>query len=152
MKWRGNASLAVAIAGLALAIGYLLSSSSLSLGTLNAPGAALYPRALGVVLLLIALRGIWVTSRASVIESIHLSGAELLRVVVTLCALIGYAAALDALGDILLTFLLALVAMLVMRWRGWFKLVGSAAVVAAAIHLLFVTLLGVPLPSGIFSS
>ncbi len=151
MNWRGNHALLVAIAGLGLALAYLGLGAQLDVGKFAAPGAGLYPRVLGIVLLVIAVRGVWTTARAAQPERFTIERVEALRVFGAIIVMLAYGAMLDTLGSIVVTFLLSLVSLLVMGWRGWFKVVASAGIVAVGVHLLFVKLLGVQMPLGLLA-
>jgi putative tricarboxylic transport membrane protein len=141
-------------AGLAaVAVAYLLANRAYPLDTLASPGPGVFPLAVGIALLGLAVWQ-WVTaghpSRTAAREPAavrsddaptHLRAALLMAL-----ALVVYAAALPRVGFLVTSFALVLVAARLMGLPGWWRPAALALGVTLACRLIFVSWLRVPLP------
>ena len=129
-----------------LAVAYLLAGRRYPLDTLATPGPGIFPLAAGVGLLILAICLFVSASRASapeaVAEDVTSSGTPLVMAAV----LVLFAATLPALGFVLASFALVVVAARLMGLQGWWRPLALGAGLALATRLVFVTWLGVPLP------
>jgi putative tricarboxylic transport membrane protein len=150
-------TLRAAAAGAAL-IGsglYLWQALRYPVGTIAAPGAGLYPAAVGLFLVLaaatLALQGVRAgrpQPGAETGDEKPLAGAQT-RVATAIVCLLGFSAALPWAGYPLSAF--ALVTALLQRLGGgrWYVAAIGGVVTAGASHYVFSVLLGVPLPRGV---
>jgi putative tricarboxylic transport membrane protein len=144
----------VGICGLVLSAVYLWNSRDLPAGTLEEPGAGIFPWAVGA--------GLALTSLAVLVEARRGRGDADLATLETpsrtelrkAAVLFAGFAALVALVPVVGVFAAgATFIALVARWMtgtGWPRAVLVAVLVAGAVYLLFVLYLRVPLPNGIF--
>jgi hypothetical protein len=138
---------------LAVAAIGLVKSCGLSLGTASHPGGGVYPLVTFSLLCLAALAGLvrtllgwsaWPARPASDVD------AQRLRVAVALGGAILYTIFLQDLGDVIAGFLVCCIAAWAARPRSWWIPPVSAAILAFAVHELFVEVLQVPLPIGLW--
>jgi hypothetical protein len=151
-------------AGLAaVAVAYLLGNRAYPLDTLASPGPGVFPLAVGIALLAIAVWQ-WVATargpretevgppRAAAAREPAGAGPEAAGVsrprpaLLMAAALVVYAAALPRLGFLATSFILVLVAGRLMGLAGWWRPAALALGVTLACRLIFVTWLRVPLP------
>ena len=149
-----RANLVIALALEAFGILIIVECFKLEIKTLNDPGAGFFPVILAVAMCLLAL--------PILIGALRKSGADagkrtpgagripFGKIAVVMGALAGYALFLNLLGS-LLTFFFYMFGLFWMgNQRRWLFVSGVSALVAALAHLLFVTLLQVPFPPGIW--
>lgn len=139
----------VALAVLAAAGVYLANAWPLPQGMAARPGPGLFPVAVGLFGMLVALT--WLVSAfrrapAAAGPSIPADGGG--RVIATALALVGFCLVLPWLGYALVAFLFA-GALLRRLGAGWTGALLIALGSAAVSYYLFAVLLGVPLPRGI---
>ncbi|HEY5725094.1 MAG TPA: tripartite tricarboxylate transporter TctB family protein [Methylomirabilota bacterium] len=129
-----------------LAVAYLLAGRRYPLDTLATPGPGIFPLAAGVGLLILAVclfvSASWASAPEAVAEDVTSSGTPLVMAAV----LVLFAATLPALGFVLASFALVVVAARLMGLQGWWRPLALGAGLALATRLVFVTWLGVPLP------
>jgi putative tricarboxylic transport membrane protein len=136
-------------AGLAvLALGYLLAGRQYPLDTLATPGPGIFPLAVGLALLALAIWQLLAGGRrlapaaAGEADDVGISRAPLIMIAV----LVLYAVSLPRLGFTLTSFVLVLVASWLMGLRGRWRPVVLALGVTVVSRLIFGLWLGVPLP------
>lgn len=151
---------AAAVAALVASALYLWQALQFSLGTVSAPGAGLYPAAVGAFLVLVSgaivLHGILRGRRPLAAAGVEAPAEEDIapesggrrRVVTAVACLLGFCLLLPWLGYPLLAFLFT--TLLLQRLGGgrWATAAAAGVVTAAVSHYLFAVLLGVPLPRG----
>ena len=136
-------------AGLAvLALGYLLAGRQYPLDTLATPGPGIFPLAVGLALLALAVWQLLAGGRrpalAASSEAVEVGITRAPLIMIALLVL--YAVSLPRLGFTLTSFVLVLVASWLMGLRGWWPPVVLALGVTVASRLIFGFWLGVPLP------
>ena len=135
-----------------LGIAVVIGSCRLKLGSLENPGAGLMPFILGISLFL-SSSPILIRSIMSKNKELHKSiwsGIEFRKLILVPVSLIGYAIILEKVGFGVAAFLLLFVLFKIIGSRRWlFALIMSALVVLLS-YLLFVALLKVEMPSGIW--
>ncbi|WP_224387650.1 tripartite tricarboxylate transporter TctB family protein [Pseudonocardia sp. ICBG1293] len=145
---RGRAVVAAVV--LLFALGYLSQAAALSLGTPEQPGPALFPLAVGAFLAVACL--------ATIIEELRSGGrgpVDLPRddgrtkAVVLVAATVGYVLLLPFLGHLVTTAVFCVGLLRVLSGRSWRWSVLAGAGMGVAVHLLFVTALGVSMPVGV---
>ena len=142
----------IAAAGLAGLAGYILfESRKLAFGSLRVPQTGFFPRALGILLVLLALGELLRALRLSepVLSMEKIAGEGWIRIGATLATMLGFALVLEWLGFLLATFLLMVLLLRAIEAPRWPKVFVVALVTALLSYGLFAYLLGVPLPAGI---
>ncbi len=129
----------------------LTGSLRLQVGSLGAPGPGLAPLVLGIVL---GVLGIGLSARST----FHLARPERKafwadrrrggKILATLAAMLAYAALIDPLGFVTVTFLLMFFLFRVIFDLGWTASVVVAVLTSASAYVIFGTGLGVQLPAG----
>ena len=135
-----------------LGISVVIGSYRLKLGTLGNPGAGLMPFVLGISLFLssipILIRSLMTKDKESY-ENIW-SGIEFKKLILVPVSLIGYAMILEKVGFLVATFLLLFILFKIIGSRRWSFALAVSVLVVLLSYLLFVTLLKVEMPSGIW--
>jgi putative tricarboxylic transport membrane protein len=131
------------------AIGALIVSMKLPLGTLNAPAAGFFPAVLAALLALTSL-----LSFINALRSGHerADPAEPLRwkkIVFTVSSLLVYAFVFESFGYLVATFLFIIFLLRIVEQKTWGLAVAVAFVAAFFSYLIFGLLLGTPLPAGL---
>jgi putative tricarboxylic transport membrane protein len=135
-----------------LGIIVVISSYRLKLGSLGNPGAGLMPFVLGISLSLCSipiLIGSLTTKERERHEGIW-SGIEFKKLILVPVSLIGYAMILEKVGFLVATFLLLFTLFKIIGSRRWSFALAVSILVVLLSYLLFVTLLKVEMPSGIW--
>ena len=127
----------------------VLLSLSLPLGSLRMPGSGLFPLVLGAFLMSLAAVQIW-TERRRAPEGGAAAGprGDAPRVAAFMAVVVGTVALLPAVGYLAASFLLVLGLLRVLGVR-WLVALAIAAVAAGLARVVFVGLLGIPLPAGL---
>ncbi|PJJ63741.1 tripartite tricarboxylate transporter TctB family protein [Compostimonas suwonensis] len=134
---------------LALSAIYLVQAFGYDVGTLDQPGAGLFPIIIGC--------GMVAASIGLIGESIRLPREQFVvwplasyafRLVVVLLASIVYIAAIPTIGQFLAGFVLCVAMLFAMRSKRWWLTVLLSIVFSAGVEFLFGTVLSVPLPAG----
>ena len=136
---------------LAVSAIYLWQALHLPVGQMNAPGPGLFPLFVSAIIFVAGIvtfgDGI-LMMRADTAYDLPL-GWPLLRSLVVLGALLFLALLLPVTGRIVTPFFTMLIVILTLSGRGWVHALLWSALLTAAIWLLFVEVLGVPLPRGV---
>jgi putative tricarboxylic transport membrane protein len=138
----------------------VLASLSLPIGTLRAPGSGFFPLLLGLVLaVLSAVQG--VTSYRARIRQVRTEpvpaaepqprglGEDTRRVLMFLGAVAAAVALLPLLGYAVASFVLMLALLRILGVASWPLIAAISATTALACYLVFVRVLGIPLPAGL---
>lgn len=143
--------LAVGAGGLMLSAAYLGMSVRLPFGELARPGAGIFPIIVGAILVFASLSTLWEGWRMPADEQVEFpAGRDRLRLLVLLAALFVYILALPWLGQIVASSLFLMLVMRVLSDVGWPRVIAYSLAISAALYIVFVHLLGVPMPRGIF--
>ena len=134
-----------------VAVGYSVLAFRLPFGSMNQPGAGVFPVVVGIVTLisglitiLEGLRG----DRAAVIEMP--AGVDAWRSLGVLATAFGFLIVLPWLGQLISSFLACTVLVLMLStWRWWQAVIAGAAI-SISLYLVFVVVLKVPLSRGVF--
>lgn len=134
-----------------LAVGYLAEARRYSFGTAAQPGPALYPLLVGALLLVGCIGTALEAARGRLQGDVEWPiGGGCWRVAAIVASALGYVVLLPYLGHPVAGALLSLVVLQVMGLANWFLKVGVAVAVGLISFYLFATLLGTPLPAGIW--
>jgi putative tricarboxylic transport membrane protein len=149
--WRAGRATVGAL-GLVFAILYILEGQSLNFGRMRAPGPGIFPLIVGVIFALVS---------AGVIADALLSksagratfpkGEDLKRLVVVFVSFVAYAALFNILGFPVTTVALVTIFTRVVGNISWPKAAISGVGMTFLMWATFVLLLGVRLPTGIWS-
>lgn len=149
---------AVPIASLcfvALGVGYLAKSLELPMGSAARPGAGLYPFLVGITLVVLSVSFLMHSLRAKETqpdrEEPFPKGKDRQRVVVVASTLFFFVLFLNTFGYLICSIALMGAILRLLGLRSWGKVVFISIVTAAISYYLFFSILGVPLPRGIFS-
>ena len=141
----------VSAAGLAvLAIAYLVANRRYALDTLAAPGPGVFPLAVGLSMLGLAVAQAIAAmrTRTATAPPARADGGPGGRVLLLVGVLVGYPIAAGAIGFLTASFALVLVSSRLLGARDWLRPAILAAGVTAAAYVIFVIWLSVPLPKG----
>lgn len=152
---KGKGQLAIGILGLLLSVGYLQqTATTLPVGSLSAPGAAIYPFVVGGLMVLVSL--------GVVLERLVLPpdprerplalprGADRRRLLGVVGTVVAYAVLVNLLGFLWTTVLSSLALVHLIKPGSWRRTVITALAISLSTYVLFVTILDVPLPRGYF--
>jgi len=139
----------------ALGIAVAVGSYKLQLGTLRNPGPGLMPFLLGIILLLCSLpilvRSLMVIKiKAKQGDGGIWSGVQFKRLILVLASLVGYGMIIEEVGFIVSTFFLLFVLFKIIGSRKWLFALITSVIVVLLSYLLFVVVLDIELPSGIW--
>lgn len=134
-----------------LAVGYLVEATRYPLGTMAQPGSALFPLLVGALVLVGAVGTAVEAFRSHVDDQVAWpTGRARGRVAAILASVLGYVMLLPYLGHPIGGALLSLVVLQVMEVRNWVLKLAIAIAVGLLSFYLFATLLGTPLPPGLW--
>jgi hypothetical protein len=149
-----RANLVIALALEAFGILIIVECFKLEIKTLNDPGAGFFPVILAIGMCLLALPIFIGALKKSDVDmgkkAQGLGHVPFGKIATVLGALAGYAVFLNFLGSLLTFFFFMFGLFWMGNQRRWLFVSGVSALVAALAHLLFVTLLQVPFPPGIW--
>jgi putative tricarboxylic transport membrane protein len=129
-----------------LAVAYLAAGRRYPLDTLVTPGPGIFPLAVGVALLAVAGWILVARGRDPSSTAADMGSPRRRTPLVLSAVLVLYAALLPAMGFVLASFALVVVAARLMGLAGWWQPLALGAGVVAATRVVFVSWLGVPLP------
>jgi cell division protein FtsW (lipid II flippase) len=135
-----------------LALMYILGAQSYPMGTGEAVGPGLYPLVVGLFMLAIALAGVWEVVKDPTQGGANVEwprGVGLWRMLAVFLVTLAWVFLLPYVGDAAVTFLTAAVVLWVQGAKRWLVIGITALGMAVISHVLFVDLLGVPMPQGL---
>jgi putative tricarboxylic transport membrane protein len=139
-------------AGLAaLAAGYLVANRGYPLDTLATPGPGIFPLAVGMLMLALAAGQAVasVRSRPGAVTAPDVAVGARGRVIALVALLVAYPLAAGVLGFFTASFGVIFVSSRLLGARDWLRPLALALGVTVAAHVIFVTWLGVPFPTGL---
>ena len=138
--------------GLAAAAVYLGLAFRLPFGEMDQPGAAIFPVVVGLILMFASLTTLWEGWRIDRNEQVDLpAGADLRRLLSLIGLLLGYFLALSVLGQIISSMLFCALLMRSLSDLGWTRIAAYSLVISISLYALFVVILKVPMPRGIWT-
>jgi len=145
-----------ALCFLVLGVAYLIGSLDLRLGSAISPGPGLYPFFVGITLISISVPLFLLSLRPKEPPQAEgkafPKGKDLKRVVALALAFIFFAVLLKPLGYWICSTVLMGASLKLLGMRSWGKVILISILTTAISYLLFVSMLKVPIPVGIFSS
>lgn len=142
----------IAIGGVGVALGaaYLGLAQELSVGTLDQPGAAVFPIAVGGLMILVSLASIWEGWKLDRSEQVEFpTGADLKRLLGLVVLLLGYFVALPWLGQLLASAVFGAMLIRLLSDGGWTRSIVSGTVMAVVLYAVFVAGFKVAMPQGL---
>ena len=120
-------------------------------GSVNEPGAAFFPTVLGMLGLATSLKLLLTSLSAPMTDkAVDIPKPGLLRFLTYLAASLLFIPIFEHLGANIAIFVLVLVLTKVLGAKGWLRPVALASASSVVAYLLFVVMLEVPLPRGLF--
>lgn len=131
---------------------YLGLSFQFPFGEMDQPGAAVFPIMVGTLLVVASLAVLWEGWRMDRAEEVGVpAGADAGRLLILIGLLFGYLLALPYLGQIVGSLLFCTVLVRVLSPLGWARTVAYSLVISIGLYAVFVVLLQVPMPRGIWN-
>ncbi len=143
--------LAIGGIGLAFSVAYLGLSSRLPFGQLDQPGAGVFPVAVGVIMLLASIATVLEGWRAERGEQVDFpAGDDRRRLLALVGLLLGYFVLLPWAGQLVGSTIFCALLMRLLSQLAWPRVVAYSALISVAVYVVFVHLLMVPMPHGVF--
>ena len=134
--------------GLLLSAGYLHMSLDLPMGALDEPGAGLFPILVSAIMAFASAAAMWEGYQAPISEAIEIpTGSDRSRLVKLVLLLLAYFIAIPWLGYSVSSFIFCMVLIRLLSDTSWVRCALYAAVMTAAVYLVFIYLLKVPMPT-----
>ncbi|MDN3987742.1 tripartite tricarboxylate transporter TctB family protein [Zwartia vadi] len=152
VKWsRSKGYIAVGAIGVGLSVLYLALSFQMPMGRVRQPGAGVFPVISGFLLLLGSVSAIWEGFKLRKSEEIELpAGSDLYRLLTVLGGILGYLILLPILGQLVSSTIFCFVLIRALSSLPYWRVILYAIIMAGLAYLLFVRLLMLPMPVGIF--
>lgn len=141
----------VGLVGLVMAIGYLVQSLAMPLGTLESPGPGMFPVGVGVAAILISLLVILEGARGTgTTGSLDLpTGFERRQVLVFMGTLVGFILILPILGQYAAASIYVVMTLKFLGRLSWIRAIVVGVLIGAGVSFLFSEVLDIPLPAGL---
>jgi len=153
MDLRRRGRLVIGALGLLVSAGYTWQAFEIPVGTLAKPGAGLYPRGVGIVAIVISFIVVIeaILAKASTDEEVEFPRGVQLRLVLIFFGLSClYVIVLPILGQYLAASLYSIAMIKFLSPHGWIRSILYGVAAAVTISWLFITLLSIQLPRGIW--
>lgn len=135
--------------GIAFGAAYLLVSLELPFGTINRPGAAIFPVMVGGLVMITGAATVWEGLKMPATDRVAMPwGTDGLRVLGVFGLLAAYSIILPVVGYLLSTVVLAILLMKVLSGYRWPSVVLGGTLMAVVLYVFFVKVFKVPLPRG----
>jgi putative tricarboxylic transport membrane protein len=143
--------LGISASGVLMSIVYGVTAMSYPFGSWSAPGPGMYPLCLAVLIFVTSI-GMAIESRYGKVEETLILpyGAQLYRILATIGSMLLYMIALFFVGHIIASLCFTFAVLQVIGRFHWTSNIVLTLVITAASYFLFITLLNVPLPRGIW--
>ena len=153
VNWsRSKGYIVVGAIGICLSVLYLALSFQMPMGRVRQPGAGVFPVISGFLLLLGSVSALWEGMKQRNSEKVELpAGSDLLRLLAVLGGVLGYLILLPVLGQLISSTLFCFVLIRALSSLSIWRVMLYAVLMAGAAYLLFVRILMLPMPSGIFA-
>jgi putative tricarboxylic transport membrane protein len=153
VNWsRSKGYIVVGAIGICLSVLYLALSFQMPMGRVRQPGAGVFPVISGFLLLLGSVSALWEGMKQRKSEKVELpAGSDLLRLLAVLGGVLGYLILLPVLGQLISSTLFCFVLIRALSSLSIWRVMLYAVLMAGAAYLLFVRILMLPMPGGIFA-
>jgi putative tricarboxylic transport membrane protein len=153
VNWsRSKGYIVVGAIGICLSVLYLALSFQMPMGRVRQPGAGVFPVVSGFLLLLGSVSALWEGMKQRKSEKVELpAGSDLLRLLAVLGGVLGYLILLPVLGQLISSTLFCFVLIRALSSLSIWRVMLYAVLMAGAAYLLFVRILMLPMPGGIFA-
>jgi len=149
---RSKGYIVVGAIGICLSVLYLALSFQMPMGRVRQPGAGVFPVISGFLLLLGSASALWEGMKQRKSEKVELpAGSDLLRLLAVLGGVLGYLILLPVLGQLISSTLFCFVLIRALSSLSIWRVMLYAVLMAGAAYLLFVRILMLPMPAGIFA-
>ena len=149
---RGKGYIAMGAVSLVLGVAYTGLALEMPLGSVQQPGAAVFPIIVGVILMIGSLAAIFEGRSMARDDTVELpAGADRIRVLYLVGLMLGYFVALPWLGQLLSSVFFSILLMRILSTLHWARLLIYALAMSLSVYLLFVYFLKVPMPAGILA-
>jgi len=147
-----NGLLVAGCAGLFIGAGHMTMSMDLSFGELDRPGAAIFPFLVSILLILASLGTVWEGLHTYQTETVEFPiGANRWRLIGMIVTLSAYVLILPWLGQLLASTIFATLMMRLLSTLTWRMIFVKSIALSAAVYVVFIVLLRVPMPRGILA-
>lgn len=134
-----------------LCAAYLFFSQKIDIGTMNEPEAGFMPVVIGVIGLLISSIILISNLKGQVVKKTEaISAVGMKRFIGCVIASILFIPVFNVLGTVVAVFALVLAMTKILGGQGWVRPIFLAAASSAIAYVVFIMILDVPLPLGIF--
>jgi hypothetical protein len=153
VNWsRSKGYIVVGAIGICLSVLYLALSFQMPMGRVRQPGAGVFPVISGFLLLLGSVSALWEGMKQRNSEKVELpAGSDLLRLLAVLGGVLGYLILLPVLGQLISSTLFCFVLIRALSSLSIWRVMLYAVLMAGAAYVLFVRILMLPMPVGIFA-
>ena len=153
VNWsRSKGYIVVGAIGICLSVLYLALSFQMPMGRVRQPGAGVFPVISGFLLLLGSVSALWEGMKQRNSEKVELpAGSDLLRLLAVLGGVLGYLILLPVLGQLISSTLFCFVLIRALSSLSMWRVMRYAVLMAGAAYVLFVRILMLPMPVGIFA-
>ena len=134
--------------GLLLSAGYLHVSLDLPLGALDEPGAGLFPILVSAIMAFASAAAMWEGYKAPTSEAIEIpTGSDSARLLKLVLLLSAYFVAIPWLGYSVSSLIFCILLIRLLSDTNWVRCVLYSIIMTAAVYIVFIYLLKVPMPS-----
>jgi putative tricarboxylic transport membrane protein len=153
VNWsRSKGYIVVGAIGICLSVLYLALSFQMPMGRVRQPGAGVFPVISGFLLLLGSVSALWEGMKQRNSEKVELpAGSDLLRLLAVLGGVLGYLILLPVLGQLISSTLFCFVLIRALSSLSIWRVMLYAVLMSGAAYVLFVRILMLPMPVGIFA-
>jgi len=153
VNWsRSKGYIVVGAIGICLSVLYLALSFQMPMGRVRQPGAGVFPVISGFLLLLGSVSALWEGMKQRNSEKVELpAGSDLWRLLAVLGGVLGYLILLPVLGQLISSTLFCFVLIRALSSLSIWRVMLYAVLMAGAAYVLFVRILMLPMPVGIFA-
>ncbi len=134
--------------GLILSAGYLHMSLDLPMGALDEPGAGLFPILVSAIMAFASAAAMWEGHQAPISEAIEIpTGSDRARLVKLVLVLLTYFVAIPWLGYSMSSFIFCIALIRLLSNTNWVRCILYSIIMTAAVYIVFIYLLKVPMPT-----
>lgn len=134
--------------GLLMSAGYLHLSLDLPMGALDEPGAGLFPILVSAIMAFASAAAMWEGYKAPISEAIEIpTGSEGLRLVKLVLLLSAYFVAIPWLGYSVSSLIFCILLIRLLSDTNWVRSILYSIIMTAAVYIVFIYLLKVPMPT-----